>query len=376
MAGSPLLAQPTGGQVVAGTATFSASAGALTVTQTSARAIVNWQDFSIAAGASAKFVQPDALSAILNRVVSRAFGVAIPTLTASFTGFVNGDTASAVSGLQLSTATAASGVGGYAITPAGASAQNYGLTFAPGTLTIDRASLTLTAANAAREVGAVNPVFTSTLNGLVNGDSAAVVSGLVFSTPATAASVAGDYSIAPLGATAANYTLAFVNGTLRVNAPTVTVATTSLPVTTVNQQPALTPELAVILLGDRLVLIPVGSPNGVLTAAGGSAGSLDERLALTLGEVTGRPKFDGDTTGSRDPTVGGATSPGGPNFGRSISFSRAGTTRAKPTSSCAPATGIRCASTPATRIPATRSPASIGCWPVQTGATPSAATSS
>ena len=64
------MAQPTGGQVVAGTATFSVGAGALTVTQTSGRAIINWQDFSIAAGELAKFVQPDATSATLNRVIS------------------------------------------------------------------------------------------------------------------------------------------------------------------------------------------------------------------------------------------------------------------------------------------------------------------
>ncbi|MDI1251255.1 MAG: YDG domain-containing protein, partial [Lacunisphaera sp.] len=67
---NPAEAQPAGGQVVAGTATISPGAGALTVTQTSARAIIHWQDFSLAAGGLARFIQPDATSATLNRVVS------------------------------------------------------------------------------------------------------------------------------------------------------------------------------------------------------------------------------------------------------------------------------------------------------------------
>src|SRR5262249_51818460 len=62
--------QPAGGVVVAGSATLGGSPGSLVLTQTSARAIVEWQDFSLGAGQSMRFVQPDALSATLNRVVS------------------------------------------------------------------------------------------------------------------------------------------------------------------------------------------------------------------------------------------------------------------------------------------------------------------
>ncbi len=65
-----LAAQPAGGQVAAGSVVFSASPGGLTITQGSSRAIVDWQDFSIRAGEFARFVQPDAASATLNRVVS------------------------------------------------------------------------------------------------------------------------------------------------------------------------------------------------------------------------------------------------------------------------------------------------------------------
>lgn len=69
--GNPAFAQslPTGGQVAAGRATIGTpSNGAMTINQTSANAVVNWQSFTIGQGNAVTFVQPDASSAILNRV--------------------------------------------------------------------------------------------------------------------------------------------------------------------------------------------------------------------------------------------------------------------------------------------------------------------
>lgn len=63
---------PTGGTVSSGAATIGASAGNVTVTQSSGRAIINWQGFSVGAGNSVTFNQPDAQSATLNRVTGSA----------------------------------------------------------------------------------------------------------------------------------------------------------------------------------------------------------------------------------------------------------------------------------------------------------------
>ena len=65
-----LFANPTGGVATEGSITITANGRTLTIQQQSQRAIVNWQDFSIAAGELTKFLQPDATSAVLNRVVS------------------------------------------------------------------------------------------------------------------------------------------------------------------------------------------------------------------------------------------------------------------------------------------------------------------
>jgi filamentous hemagglutinin family protein len=63
-------ALPTGGVVVEGGAGFTNdAAGAMTVTQSTAKAIINWQGFSIGAGETVRFQQPDANSVTLNRVI-------------------------------------------------------------------------------------------------------------------------------------------------------------------------------------------------------------------------------------------------------------------------------------------------------------------
>jgi filamentous hemagglutinin family protein len=162
---------------------------------------------------------PTATLTITANDASRRYGQANPTFTASYAGFINGDTPSVVTGLQFSTtATLGSNVGTYSITPFGASAPaTYtSIQYVPGTLTINPAPLSIIADNFTRRTGAANPTFTARYSGFVNGDTSAVVSGLQFATPADANSPAGSYTITPFGATAANYSISYGPGTLSV----------------------------------------------------------------------------------------------------------------------------------------------------------------
>lgn len=61
-------ANPVGPQVVHGTAGFNTSGNVLTVTN-GANAIIDWQSFSIGSGETTRFVQPNAASVVLNRVL-------------------------------------------------------------------------------------------------------------------------------------------------------------------------------------------------------------------------------------------------------------------------------------------------------------------
>lgn len=64
------LANPTGGQVVGGSATISTpSANGTVINQGSQRAVINWQQFSVGANQYVQFVQPSSSAVVLNRVI-------------------------------------------------------------------------------------------------------------------------------------------------------------------------------------------------------------------------------------------------------------------------------------------------------------------
>lgn len=61
---------PNGGVVAVGAASVTAGANSLVINQSSNRAVINWNSFSVGAGNTVQFVQPGARSAVLNRVVA------------------------------------------------------------------------------------------------------------------------------------------------------------------------------------------------------------------------------------------------------------------------------------------------------------------
>src|SRR5204863_205779 len=114
-----------------------------------------------------------------------AYGAANPSFTASYNGFVNGQTlaTSGVTGSPSLTtsATTNSSVAGspYTITAAVGtlSSANYSFTFVNGALTVTRAALTVTADNKSRVYGAANPPLTASYSGFVNGETVSALSG-------------------------------------------------------------------------------------------------------------------------------------------------------------------------------------------------------
>ncbi|MDZ4252243.1 MAG: filamentous hemagglutinin N-terminal domain-containing protein, partial [Sulfuritalea sp.] len=76
------LALPVGAQVVNGAASIVQAGNVLTVTNSNG-AIINWQQFSIDAGQTARFVQPSASSSVLNRVLANDPSVILGNLTSN-----------------------------------------------------------------------------------------------------------------------------------------------------------------------------------------------------------------------------------------------------------------------------------------------------
>ncbi|HUS16665.1 MAG TPA: MBG domain-containing protein, partial [Chloroflexia bacterium] len=158
---------------------------------------------------------------------SRIYGDANPAFTASYSGFKNGETlaSSGVSGdpALATPAVATSNVGTHPITAAlgGLSAGNYSFSFAPGTLTITKALLTVTADNKVRVYGQPNPAFTASYGGFKNSETlgnSGVTGAPSLSTSAVSTSNTGTYPIiaAQGNLSAGNYEFTFVNGTLTV----------------------------------------------------------------------------------------------------------------------------------------------------------------
>ncbi len=148
---------------------------------------------------------------------SKVYGAALPTFSASFSGLLNGDSSSVVSGLQFSSSgSAQSGVGQFSVTPGGALAGNYSISYVGGTLTVTPAPLTIAAVNQARLLNVPNSALAVDFIGLVNADVPGDVLSVTLSTTAQTRSPAGDYPIIVSGGVNGNYDITRVDGTLTV----------------------------------------------------------------------------------------------------------------------------------------------------------------
>src|SRR5262249_2629970 len=151
------------------TATAASAVGSYPITASGAAANGN---YTIAYVAGTLTVSPATLT-INADDKTKVYGASNPALTASYSGFVNGDTAAPPTTAPpvTTTATAASGVGSYPITASGAAAANYTIAYGAGTLTVTKAALTITADSHTRPYGATNPTLSVAFGGFVNGDA-------------------------------------------------------------------------------------------------------------------------------------------------------------------------------------------------------------
>ena len=221
---------------------------------------------------------------------STLYGAMFPALSATITGFVNGDDSSVVSGAAslTTTATAASSVGAYLITVGVGtlSAANYDFpNFVNGTLTVGKAHLTVTADAKSMLYGAAPPTFSATITGFVNGDNSSVISGTPSLTPtATAASAVGLYPIMVGVGTlfSANYDFPnLVNGTLSVTPAPLVVTVNNLNKTYNAALPVLTGTITGLQNGD-----PITATYSTTATSASAAGSYP--ITATLSDPANR----------------------------------------------------------------------------------------
>jgi sugar lactone lactonase YvrE len=197
------------------------------------------------------------------------YGTPIPALSYTISGFMNGDTpSSVVNGTPLLTTSANShsGAGSYAIQPSMGTltSTNYSFTFATGILSVNKATVVVTASNASSTYGSSPPALTCSMIGFVNGDTAAtaIQGSPNMTASANAKSPPGKYAIvASLGSLVSkNYTFVFANGVLTVGKAELIVTPKALSMTYGGQLPALTYSFSGFVNGDGAAAL-TGAPN-------------------------------------------------------------------------------------------------------------------
>lgn len=234
----------------------------------------------------------------------RVYGDANPALTVSYTGFKNGETASVLNvGATASTlADHLSNVGTYAITASGAFDDNYDFTYNNGTLTVNKATLTVTADNNVRTYGDANPALTVSYSGFKNGETDFVLNtGATAVTLADNFSNAGSHAITASGAVDDNYQFNYVNGALTINKAVLTATANNESRIYGDSNPGFTVTYTGFKNGENDSVINVGAVAGAtannlshvgdyaITASGASDNNYDFVYAdgaLSIGKAT------------------------------------------------------------------------------------------
>ncbi|MCV9387111.1 MBG domain-containing protein [Reichenbachiella ulvae] len=159
------------------------------------------------------------------------YGSAMPTLTITYTGFVNGEDESHLSNVPSVNVNTDGQVGVYDIvlsngialsrSLAVATQSNYQITMVNGQLTINPSELSVTADDQSMIYGEEVPVLTYSYAGFVNGDSEVdLITPPVVSTTATSDSDVGSYPITLSGAESNNYNITYTEANLTIGKAT------------------------------------------------------------------------------------------------------------------------------------------------------------
>ncbi|WP_375791048.1 filamentous hemagglutinin N-terminal domain-containing protein [Bradyrhizobium sp. vgs-9] len=147
-------------------------------------------------------------------------GLAFSGGSVAYSGFMNGETASLLSGTLSygGTAQGAVNAGRYSLTASGLSSANYAITYVDGSLTVNKAPLTIAVNGVTKNYdGVLFSGGSAIYSGFVNGEGLSALSGtLVYGGSAQGTRNPGVYSIAASGLTSANYDITYVDGRLAI----------------------------------------------------------------------------------------------------------------------------------------------------------------
>ena len=255
-----------------------ASAEANVGTYTIGLGTLSNSNYTITYQAGTLTVDPAALT-ITASDLTKTYGETA-SLTYSTSGLLNNDTVTSVS-LSSTGADASASVSSYSIDASNASGtglSNYTISYKAGTLTVDPASLTITASDLTKTYGEAVELEDYTVSGLVNSDTVTTVS--LSSTGADASASVSSYSIdasSASGTGLSNYTISYKAGTLTVDPASLTI-TASDVTKTYGESSSLTYTTSGLLNGDSLT--------GSLSSDGASAEANVGTYTIGLGTLS------------------------------------------------------------------------------------------
>ena len=156
---------------------------------------------------------------------SISFGGTVPAITAGYSGFVNGETAAALTTQPTcsTTATGSSGAGQYPTSCSGAASANYAISYVPGTLTINPASTSMSLAilpqapngnpqfsDTVTLQATVSPAAPGTVSFQLNGKPVVPLTASVNGSGVAQATLRLDGTVLPLGANSYSLTASYV----------------------------------------------------------------------------------------------------------------------------------------------------------------------
>ena len=150
---------------------------------------------------------------------TKVYGDANPEFNITYSGFRDGDSEVGFS-VPASISTIvdnSSKVGKYEIVASGVVSDKYEISYIPGTLTVTKAPLSISAGNYTKKQGDAMPVFKASYTGFKNGENESVLTKQpVFSCEANEASAPAEYAVTISGADAENYDISYEQGRLTV----------------------------------------------------------------------------------------------------------------------------------------------------------------
>ena len=213
------------------------------------------------------------------------FGGTPPTVAASYSGFVNGNTSASLTTQPTCSTTATSstpaGTDTGADTCSGAVDPNYTIRYVPGNVTIGQAALVITASSGSMTAGTTPPAITPSYSGFVAGNNASsLTTPPTCMTSVTSSTSPGTYTGADTcsGAVDPNYVISYVAGNMLVNPAGQTSTFTITP------EPGAETVSRGVVGGFLLKLQSVDGFNGnvKLSCSGGPAGSYCVDFPMTV----------------------------------------------------------------------------------------------